>query len=366
MLPVFMAQWLKDKRKPFTIILFIGLSILATVIFGDTSQYTQTSVAIFSSGPSAEEIEEKWVDLLNDSDAIKFVITEEGKAREEVAEGRSDVAILLLEKDYRLITSSNMVNIQLVEQQVHKVFAQEAQLAAAAGTENTAKLRNEVEIYLENPPLKVQTQSLNGGEIPNHNMGIQLLFGFTLFIVMFTIGFKVNGITADKVNGVWNRLILSPVSKTAMYVGHLFYSFCVGFFQMLIVFLIFEYVMDYDLGNFQMILTIAAVYTLSMVSLAMLFTGIAKTPEKFNMIFSSIVPIIPVISGVYMAPGSISNPILVFIGDIFPLSHAVDAMLDVTLYNAGWSDIALSCSIMLLIGVVCMGVGVNLVERSKR
>src|SRR5690606_41968420 len=106
------------------------------------------------------------------------------------------------------------------------------------------------------------------------------------------------------VNGIWNRMILSPVSKTNMYVGHLLYSYCIGLFQMVTVFLIFRYIMKYDIGNLSMILVIAAVYTLSMVSVAMLIAGIAKTPEKFNMIFPSIIPIIPIISGVYMPPGT--------------------------------------------------------------
>ncbi|GAB3069232.1 ABC transporter permease [Virgibacillus ainsalahensis] len=365
MYSVIMAQWLKDKRKPYIIILFIGLSILATLVFGDTTRQNETNVAIFADGPNAEEIEQKWEGLLNANNETKFVITDEKTAREQVAEGNRDVAIRVMENDYRLITSSDMPNIQLVEQQVHQVFVREAQLQAAAGSTDAAALRDEVDAYLANPPVTVQTQTPDGEDIPQHNMGTQLLFGFTLFIAMFTIGFKVNGVPADKVNGIWDRLILSPVSKTNMYAGHLIYSFCVGFFQMSVVFFIFHYVMGYELGNLPMILVLAAVFTLSTVSMAMLIAGIAKTPEKFNMIYPSLVPIIPVISGVYMPPGTISNPVLQFIADLFPLTYGVDAMMDVTLFDAGWSDITLPIAFMLLIGVLYMGVGINLIERRK-
>src|SRR5690606_29198048 len=131
-----------------------------------------------------------------------------------------------------------------------------------------AEVRKEVNDVLENPPIQVDTLSLSGDELPSYNMGMQLLFGFALFIAMFTIGFKVNGVNADKVNGIWNRMILSPVSKTNMYVGHLLYSYCIGLFQMVIVFLIFRYMMKYDIGNLPMILVIAAVYTLSKIGRA--------------------------------------------------------------------------------------------------
>ncbi|SET56905.1 ABC-2 type transport system permease protein [Oceanobacillus limi] len=365
MFPVFKAQLRKDKRNPVTIILFIVASIAATLIFGNSTIESNTEVAIFSSGPSAKEIENKWENLLNKNESSTFVITEEDKAREDVIEGRRDVAIHVMENDYRLVTSSYMPQILLVEQQVQEVFRKEAQLVAAAGNENTDELRSDIEEYMEDPPLQVQTQTLNEADVSKHDMGIQLLFGFTLFIVMFTIGFKVNGITADKVNGIWNRMILSSVSKTSMYSGHLCYSFCIGFFQTLIVFLIFKYVMGYDLGNFSMILVIVAVYIVSMVSVAMLFTGILRTPEQFNMVFSSVIPIIPIISGVYMPPGTISNVFLQFIADLFPLTHAMDAVLHVAIHDAGWSDITLPLVIMLLIGVVSMGVGINMVERRK-
>ncbi|WP_026581367.1 ABC transporter permease [Bacillus sp. J33] len=366
MSPVFYAQLLKDKRKPLLILLFIGLSILATLIFGNSARQTETTVAVFASGSNAKEIEQKWVKLLNDDTETKYIISEERIAREQVREGKRDVAIHVMENDYRLITSSDMPNIQLVEEEVHKVFTEEAKLQAIAGSQNTAILREEVESYMEKPPLTVQTKNVKGGELTGHDMGTQLLFGFTLFIAMFTIGFKVNAINADKVSGVWNRLNLSPVSKANMYAGHLLYSFCIGFFQMAVVFLIFEYVMNYEIGHLPIILTIAAVFTLSTVSLAMLIAGMTKTPEKFNMIYPSFTPMIPVISGVYMPPGTIDNPVFSFMADLFPLGYAIEAMMDVTLFGAGWSDIALPVSFMLLIAVMYMGIGINLGERGRR
>ncbi|WP_019156512.1 ABC transporter permease [Robertmurraya massiliosenegalensis] len=365
MFAVFKAQLKKDIRKPFTLILFIALSILATLIFGNSSFGKPPTVSVFSTGPNANAIEEKWIDLLKESEAFNFVLAEEDEARENVSAGKSSVALQLMETDYRLIASSDNSTIQLVEQEVHKIFTEEAQLQAAMGTGNTTEIRSEVERYLENAPIKVQTQSISGGEIPKHDMGTQLLFTFTLFVVMFTIGFKVNGINADKVSGIWNRLILSPVSKTNMYMGHLLYSFGIGFFQVMAVLLLFKYVLNFEFGDFRLIVMIAVVYTLSMVSLAMFISGFLRTPEKFNSVFASVIPMIPVVSGLYMPPGTISNPVLLFIADLFPLKHAVDAMLNVTLYSASWNDISFSIAILLLIFVIYMGLGINMVERRR-
>lgn len=363
MKPVFLAQWWKDKRKPYFILGLIGLSILATIIFGDAERIGKTTVAIFNSSPQSQEIEEYWEKRLNDSSDIEFVITDEETAREGVIAGKSDAAIYVMENDYRLIATSDKLMIQMIEQEVHRVFTEEAQLKSTAGTRNIEHLRKDVQEYMKSPPLQVETKSLEGGNIENYEMDTQLMFAFTLLVAMFIIGFKVNGITADKASGVWDRLILSPVSKTGMYAGHLTYSFFIGFLQIVITFLIFQFLMGYDLGNLPMILTVAAAFTLSMVSLAMLITGLVKTPEQFYMIYPSLIPLIPVISGVYMLPGTITNPILNFIGDIFPMSHAVEAMIDVALFQASWNDILLPIASILLIAVVCMGIGINMVER---
>lgn len=366
MLPVFKAQWRKDKRNPLTVILLMIASIVLTMIFSGSNQEIQTTVAIFSNEADSSEIERKWESLLNSNDEITFVITDEKDARKDVEEGNLSVVIELFANDYKVIKSGDMLTSQLVEQHIHKVFTEEVQLEATASSMEIEidEIRDYVQDYLDDPPLQIKAESLDGGDVSNHNMTIQLLLGFTLFMAMFTIGFKVNGVTADKVSGVWDRMILSPVSKTGMYTGHLLYSFCIGFFQILIVLVIFNFVMDYDLGdNFGMILAIAAVFALSMVSTAMLFTGLVKTPEQFYMIYPSVIPIIPLISGAYMPPGIITNPVLLFIADLFPLKHAMEALMSVAFYNVGWSDIALPIVLMLLIGIICMGVGINLVER---
>lgn len=364
MLPVFKAQLKKDLRSPWNIILMIIGSVLLTFIFADTNQHTEMNVPIFSSESNQVVVEEKWKALLNENQDYRFVITDEEEARIDVEDGNSEAAIQLSERDYRIIAASDSRAVQLLEAYVHTVFTQEAQLHAASETEDAGVVRTQVDAYLDDAPFQMQIESIEGGEVPEYNMLLQLLFGFTLFMAMFTIGFKVNGVTSDKVSGVWDRMILSPVSKTGMYAGHLFYSFLIGFIQILIVLVIFNYVLNYDLGyHFGLILTVSAVFSLSMVSVSMLITGFVKTPEQFNMVYPSIIPIIPIISGVYMPPGLLSNPVLLFIADLFPLVHAMEALMDIALFDAGWNEIALPLVLMLLIGVVCMGVGINLVER---
>lgn len=366
MFSVFAAQWMKEKRSPFLVLIFLALSIAATLMMGSHTT-NKMRIDVFSESGLTKSQETAWLERLNQGEAYQFKLRNEKNARLDIREGRADVAVKLLEDDYRIIASVAGPNVQLVEQHVHAVFGKELQVSAAAKqSEDQGKFRQSVELNLQEPPITLRTQSIDGGNILRYDMGLHFLFGFTLFLVIFTIGFKVSAITVEKTSGIWNRVILSPVRKTEMYLGHLFYSSLIGFTQMVVVYLIFRYGFGYHLGeHFGMLLIVSAIYTLTMVSFAMLLTGIVRTPEQFGAVFPSIIPIMPMLGGVYVPPGTITNPVVLAISEIFPLTHALRALTGIAIYDEGWSDIFMSVSKLLLIGVLCMGVGINLMERGK-
>jgi ABC-2 type transport system permease protein len=292
---------------------------------------------------------------------------DEQPAREAVREGRSDVVVKLMAEDYRIIAAIDGPNVQLVDQYVHSVFEKELQLRAVAELSgDESKFRKDVARDLQHPPLTLQTQSLEGSNIIKYDMKVHFLFGFTLFLVIFTIGFKVSAVTVEKSTGVWNRVILSPVRKTELYLGHLFYSSLIGFMQIVIILLIFRYGFEYQLGEqFGMLLIICAIYTFTMVAFAMLLAGILRTPEQYNAILPSVVPLMPMLGGVYVPPGTITNQIVIGLSEIFPLTHALKALTGIAVYGEGWPDVFMPVAKLLLIGVIFMGVGINLMERQK-
>src|SRR5690606_20907062 len=173
---------------------------------------------------------ESWAKLLNDNEAIQFIPQDEKQARSDVSSGRVDVAIKVMSDNYQLIASIDNPNVQLVEQYVHRVFLDELQLRIATQySEDKETFREATIQYLQNPPLTVQLTDPEGKSLVQYDMNVQLLFTFSLFLSIFTIGYKINSITVEKVSGIWSRVILSPVRKIEMYMGHLLYSFIIGF-----------------------------------------------------------------------------------------------------------------------------------------
>ncbi|WP_369384504.1 ABC transporter permease [Halalkalibacter hemicellulosilyticus] len=356
------AQFAKDRRNPLVILLFIAGSILMTILFAG-GVYSPTTVYLFSEEENASEIETKWEALLNVDDSFQFVIVDSDQARDDVQSGKVDVAVKLMEQDYRLLIASELPTMSYVQQHVDKVFQREAQISAIASTSDD-QVREEIESYLANAPFQLEAQGLDSEEVPQFNMSTQLLFAFTFFVSMFILGLRVNNVTNDRVSGVWDRMILSPLSKTNMYCGYIIYSFLIALFQVIVVLLVFKYMMNYEVGdNLWLIIVIATFFIFSMISIAMLITGFAKSPEQFFAIYPSVIPLLPLISGAYMPPETITHPVLVFVADLFPFSHAMDAVMSVAFYGAGLQEVMMSLVIMLLIGVVAMGIGINLIER---
>jgi len=364
MAPILLSQWMKEKRNPWMIIMFTGLSVLATLMFGGNAE-SKIKIDVFTESGTEEKSETKWIELLNQNETFEFRIRDEQSARKKVREGRADLAVKLVSDDYQIIAAMDNPYVQLADQHLRTVYERELQLqAAAANMQDEMKFREHVYSYMEKPPLRFQSESQGGGELVTHDMGLQLMFGFSLFLVILTVGFKVNTITKDKSSGVWNRLILSPVRKTEMYMGHLLYSSLIGILQIVIILLIFRYGFGFDLGDqYGLLLLIIVIYILTIVALSMLFVGILQSPEQFATLFPSIIPIMPLISGVYMPPGTITNPIMLGISEVIPLTHAMKALTGIAVYGYGIEDLWLPITKLLLIGVLCMGVGVNLMER---
>lgn len=364
MVPILLSHWIKERRNPFLLLLFITLSIIATLLFtGHVND--KIKIEVFSQEGTNKTALEDWIPLLNRNETFEFVAQHEPAARTKVREGRADFAVMLLQDDYRMIAAIEGPNLQLAEHHIQSVFLKEHSLRAASGlVQSESQFRDDVITYLEQPPLGLRAVTADGQDLIPYNMGLQLMFGFTLFLSMFTVGFKLNSITKDKSNGIWNRLILSPVKKTEIYMGHLFYGFLIGIFQICITLLIFQYVFHYPLGNqYGLILLVIAVYAFTIVAMSILFVGLLRTPEQFMMLYPSIMPIMPLISGIYMPPETITNPILIGLAEAIPITHAMEALLNISLYGTGLNELWMPLSKLLLIAVFCMGVGINLMER---
>jgi ABC-2 type transport system permease protein len=95
----------------------------------------------------------------------------------------------------------------------------------------------------------------------------------------------------------------------------------------------------------------------------MLMAGLVKTPQQMSVLIPIVATSSAMIGGAYWPLEIVANPFLIALSKIVPMTYGMEALKGVAYYGYGWSELLSPLAIMCLFGVVCMGIGVNLIER---
>ncbi|MDL4842994.1 ABC transporter permease [Aquibacillus rhizosphaerae] len=361
---ILLLQLQRLRREPGLVIWMFVMTIGFVLLLGGFGMGKTTVPVYFGETLSGSE-QENLINRLNESDTYAFEITDEDTAIKKVALGEIPHAIKAMKSDYQIVIAADNPDQLLLDQYVKQIYAHELRLQAVEASADSSNVRAEIERNLDESPITLtnitaeEANRTSGYDQKNH-----YLFGMTLFFSIYTIIFSLGKVAEEKRTGTWNRVILSPVRKWQVYIGHLCYAFMIGFVQILAVFLCFKYVFDFYIGDdFGAIILTTACYTFAIVALGMLMLGLVKSMEQLN----ALVPIVSVsmamIGGAYWPIEAVTNSVILAISKLLPITYAMDALKEVVMYNQGIVAIAESLSILLVIGVLCMGVGINLMER---
>ncbi len=367
MLAILKVQLQQLKANPSTMLLMIALTVLFAVAMG-ANAVTNVTVYTFHDPKLSSADAEAWLERLNRSETFEFVLDAEAKAIDRVTEGKAEFAMRLLPDDYRLITAvEGSANLQALTHYVGTVYEEELTIRAAEASAGGSSLRGELEERLASPALRVASSEVATEEDFKYDARVQAVFGFALFFSIYTIAFSVNALLQEKRSGVWNRVILSPVSKTSMYVGHLANSFLAGYVQIAVVFALFRYVFDFPVGDsFGTLLVLIGVYTFAIVALGLLLAGLVRTPQQMSVLIPIVAVSSAMIGGAYWPIEIVTNSALLALAKVIPVTYGMEALKGVAYYGYTWSELLRPVSYLLLIGVVCMGVGINLIERRSK
>ncbi|RKL68159.1 multidrug ABC transporter permease [Salipaludibacillus neizhouensis] len=364
---IYLLQWQRFRREPVLVVSFFVLTILFISVLAGFGTDNKMTVYTFSDASLSDSDRDYWLEKLNESNEFEFQTTEESQARQAVAEGEVSLALKLMKEDYLIFVAADEPGRYLVEGYIHQIYSEQLRLNEVENQLVGGEFHGEVERLLAEPSLTVVTSSLEGEHGSYESDGqLQVLFGMTLFFSIYTIMYSLGKIVEEKQWGTWNRLILSPLSKTQIYIGHLMYSFTIGFIQILLIFLFFQYVFHFDIGDrFGTILVIIGFYTFAIVALSMLLMGAVKTSQQFQTVVPLVATSIAMLGGAFWPIEVVSNPFMIALSKGMPIAYGLDALKGAAIYDRGVFDLVEPLSLMLLFGVICMGVGINLMERHK-
>lgn len=363
MAPIFRAQWLQLKHNPLAFIIMVVLSIGMTIFIGGQT-FDRVTVSVLPDSSMNEAEVENWLELLDDSDTFAFELGDERAVLDSLASSNSGLAVRLFEDDWQVLHSVGDNNAQLLAAHVGAVYRRELTLQAAGG--DTDLLREQVQEQLETPAMVVVAAEQSTESAFAYDVRVHTLIGMGLFFATFTIMFNVTNILEDRRLGVWDRVIQSATPRSAMYAGHLTFSFVLGLFQILLVFSIFTFLFGVDLGqNWLGVLAVISLFTLAIVALGLFMAGLVRTPAQMQVFIPIVAVSSAMLGGAYWPIEIVSNPVMLALSRVVPIRYALDALKGIVYHDYSWSQLSGPLAVLAGFAVLFMVLGLWLVDRRR-
>ncbi|WP_316252544.1 ABC transporter permease [Bacillus aquiflavi] len=309
---------------------------------------------------------------LKASDTFDFYLTSKKEVNKIVSEGKAEAGVELKQDSYRIIITSKTENVNLVRQYIETVYAdvfRHDQIVKAVSSQaniEITKLKDTLAEVNETPIFSLNRANFRGDQTVVIDGKLQAIYGFSLFFVIYTIAYNVLHILLEKNEGVWDRMILSPVRKWEMYTSNLLYSFVVGYIQVVLIFLVFRFGAGVDFyGGFGKTLILLIPYVFSIVAMSILITSIVKNTQQFNAVIPLVSVSMAMIGGAYWPLEIVSSDVMLTLSKFVPITYGMEALKGATVYGYSLSELMYPMSILFLMGVVMIGIGINFMEKRR-
>ncbi|MBC5636546.1 ABC transporter permease [Ornithinibacillus sp. BX22] len=366
MIGILNAKLKQFIRAPFTFLMFTGMSIVFALIFGGSTGPGNITVPVYAE----HNVDASIIEFLELEESMKFIWVTEDELKEMVSDGKSELGVVLKEEDFQIVVGVDSFNTGLIERTIRSAYLDkrlQEQLIKQSGLTSKTEQEAFVETMkqeLSEPIFSIESTSFRGEGAFVYNSNLHHIFGFSLFFVIYTIAYNVISILLEKREGIWDRMILSPVKKWEMYVANLIYSFITGYIQVAITFSVFRYIVGVDFnGRFVETLLLLIPYVFAIVALSLLITAIVKNMQQFNAILPIISVSMAMIGGAYWPIEIVESKLLLTLAKADPLYYGMQALEGIVVYGYPLSEVLIPVSVLVLMGVGMMGIGIHLMER---
>lgn len=352
------------RRNPWGMIGTTVMCFLFAYLTGKT-YFAKIEVPVFSSLP--DEQVESIVKQLNGIKTLEFKLMSEKDVKDKVASAKANAGVELKKDSYTVYKISQTENLALIEQAVSRFYEKKQRKEAvltATSTDMKGKLEQSINNAEKEPLFDVKSSFYKDKSRPKYNQALQSLFGFTLFFAIFTIAFSVVDILRDRKTGIWDRLILSPTSKTKIYLANLCYVFLVGYAQISTILLMFRFGIGVDFyGQFWKLFLYIIPYVLAIIAFSMLITGLVKTIGQFNALIPLFGVSFAMLGGAYWPIEIVSSKPLLMLSKMVPVTYGMEILKGVTISQLTFNELLFPIAVLLLMTVVMMGIGIRLIEK---
>jgi len=364
MIGIMKTKFLLLARQPASFIIITIIICVFAYFLGLGSQ-ASFKVAVYS-----DLSKQQTKDYMNELQKIpetEFVLLQEEEAIKQVEKGQYEVAVHLMEDGFEQIISPDFMDTALLNNELTTIYSKLSQKEAiitALPLEEQNRANQIINEAYAHPSFHIAYSSFTNNEGFIWDSKLHSLFGFSLFMVIYTVANGVYPIITERKNHIWDRLTVSAVGKTEIYMANILYSILIGYLQIVLVLCIFHFLVGVDFyGGFYKTLLLIIPYLLCIVALAIFIASVANTPGKFNAIITIMAVPLAMLGGAYWPLEIVTSEVILALSYISPITYGLELLNGVTLDNRPFMEIIQPLSVLLFMSVVLMGIGINVMEK---
>ncbi|MDN4493287.1 ABC transporter permease [Ureibacillus aquaedulcis] len=366
MIHIFKTKLLLLSRQPASFIIITVIICAFAYVLGLGSQ-SKLQIGVYS-----DLDDEKTKAYMAEFERIpqtEYILFSEEKAISLVEEGEFEVAVHLMLDGFELITSPDFMDAPLISNELTTIYSrltQEEAILSAAPINKHDEVEKIIGEAAVHPSFHINYSSFTNDEEFVWDSKLHSLFGFSLFMVIYTVANGVYPIIMDRRMRIWDRLTISAIGKTEIYMANILYSFLMGYLQIVLVLSIFHFGVGVDFyGGFYYSLLLVIPYLICIVSLSIFIASVASTPGKFNAIIYGMAVPFAMLGGAYWPLEIVNSDVILALSNISPITYGLELLNGATINNSPFGDLIQPLGVLLFMSVVLMGVGINLMERRE-
>ena len=186
-----------------------------------------------------------------------------------------------------------------------------------------------------------------------------------LVIVLIFLLKAATSFSADRENGVLERLFSTPASRFKVLMAKIISNVLVGVFSLIAIILMLKFAFNAAIGSWWLVFLVSFIMAIASVSMGLLISVITKDlPSSIQFAFYTF--FIIVLSSEFFFASENVHPYFSYASKINPLTYAISALRKVNLFNWGIVDIWEELVILLAFTVVYTATAIILVNRETK
>lgn len=290
---------------------------------------------------------------------------EDIKSGEQVSLGvlkvKDDTLILTLQKMASGIAHKMAGGVRIADITADFIRTQKPEVNEQAV--RASAYRNVMESWKYKQPMKVSAVVAETGAGSSYDSLNHSMIGFSLFFSMYTMVFGIGTILNDRQYKTWQRMLISPVSKTSILGGSMVVAYITGAVQIGVLILGGKYLLGIDWGDSILgILMVAGSFVFTITSMGLMLSGVVKTHAQLSAVTPVVLTSTSMLGGCMWPLEIVNNKLLLFLAELTPQKWAIQGMESIASKGMGFSAAVFPTIVLLGMGILFFAVGVKIMK----